>query len=446
MDNTKLKAKKPKIKKSYSNSNIFQKLMVDDVRSKILFTVLCLLIYRLGCGVTIPFVNTTALTAMFGSTSVLDYYNLVSGGALSQCAVFAIGVSAYINASIIIQLLTVAIPKLEEISKDIGGQKQINKITQYVGCGLAVITAVGYFFVMKNYGAMKYTSGISQVVEAITVIALLTAGSQIVIWLGWLIDEKGVGNGISLTNFSGIITRWDAINSLSKNSIAMAQDKGWWYDLLIPGIILFVLAATFYVVFASDAERRVPVQYAGKTIGSKSSAGQSSYIPLKLIMSGVMPIIFSSTICSLPSLITMFMDYNKHPKLYLALASWNSRNWVYDVVYIALIFAFNLFYIDITFDPIEMANNLRKNGGSIPGIRPGRTTSDYLRKACHSLAGSGAFVLSVIACVPILATAVTGLNMHFGGTSLLIVTGVALEVIDSLNSQLVVRHHKGFLY
>ncbi len=446
MDNTKLKAKKPRIKKSYSNSNIFQKLMVDDVRSKILFTVLCLLIYRLGCGVTIPFVNTTALTAMFGSTSVLDYYNLVSGGALSQCAVFAIGVSAYINASIIIQLLTVAITKLEEISKDIGGQKQINKITQYEGCGLAAITAVGYFFVMKNYGAMKYTSGISQVVEAITVVALLTAGSQIVIWLGWLIDEKGVGNGISLIIFTGIISRWDAIISLFKNSIAMAQDKGWWYYLMIPGVILFVLAATFYVVFASDAERRVPVQYAGKTIGSKSSAGQSSYIPLKLIMSGVMPIIFSSTICSLPSLITMFMDYNKHPKLYLALASWNSRNWVYDVVYIALIFAFNLFYIDITFDPIEMANNLRKNGGSIPGIRPGRTTSDYLRKACHSLAGSGAFVLSVIACVPILATAVTGLNMHFGGTSLLIVTGVALEVIDSLNSQLVVRHHKGFLY
>lgn len=446
MDNTKLKAKKPRIKKSYSNSNIFQKLMADDVRSKILFTVLCLLVYRLGCGVTIPFVNTTALTAMFGSTSVLDYYNLVSGGALSQCAVFAIGVSAYINASIIIQLLTVAIPQLEEISKDIGGQKQINKITQYVGCGLAAITAVGYFFVMKNYGAMKYTSGISQVVEAITVIALLTAGSQIVIWLGWLIDENGIGNGISLIIFTGIISRWDAIISLFKNSIAMAQDKGWWYYLMIPGVILFVLAATFYVVFASDAERRVPVQYAGKTIGSKSSAGQSSYIPLKLIMSGVMPIIFSSTICSLPSLITMFMDYNKHPKLYLALASWNSRNWVYDVVYIALIFAFNLFYIDITFDPIEMANNLRKNGGSIPGIRPGRTTSDYLRKACHSLAGSGAFVLSVIACVPILATAVTGLNMHFGGTSLLIVTGVALEVIDSLNSQLVVRHHKGFLY
>lgn len=316
-----------------------------DVRNKILFTILCLLIYRLGCGITIPFVNTAALQTMFGSTSVLDYYNLVSGGALSQCAVFAIGVSAYINASIIIQLLTVAIPKLEEISKDIGGQKQINKITQYVGCGLAAVTAIGYFFIMKNYGAMKYTSGISQVVEAITVIAILTAGSQIVIWLGWLIDEKGIGNGISLIIFTGIISRWDAVISLFQNSIAMGKENGWWYYLMIPGVILFVLAATFYVVFASDAERRVPVQYAGKNVGNKASTGQSSYIPIKLIMSGVMPIIFSSTICSMPSLVTMFLDYNKHPSLYMALASWNSRNWIYDVAYVALIFAFNLFYI-----------------------------------------------------------------------------------------------------
>lgn len=283
MDNIKNPTKKPKLKKSYSNSTIFQKLMVDDVRNKILFTILCLLIYRLGCGITIPFVNTAALQTMFGSTSVLDYYNLVSGGALSQCAVFAIGVSAYINASIIIQLLTVAIPKLEEISKDIGGQKQINKITQYVGCGLAAVTAIGYFFIMKNYGAMKYTSGISQVVEAITVIAILTAGSQIVIWLGWLIDEKGIGNGISLIIFTGIISRWDAVISLFQNSIAMGKENGWWYYLMIPGVILFVLAATFYVVFASDAERRVPVQYAGKNVGNKASTGQSSYIPIKLI-------------------------------------------------------------------------------------------------------------------------------------------------------------------
>lgn len=333
MDNIKNPAKKPKLKKSYSNSTIFQKLMVDDVRNKILFTILCLLIYRLGCGITIPFVNTAALQTMFGSTSVLDYYNLVSGGALSQCAVFAIGVSAYINASIIIQLLTVAIPKLEEISKDIGGQKQINKITQYVGCGLAAVTAIGYFFIMKNYGAMKYTSGISQVVEAITVIAILTAGSQIVIWLGWLIDEKGIGNGISLIIFTGIISRWDAVISLFQNSIAMGKENGWWCYLMIPGVILFVLAATFYVVFASDAERRVPVQYAGKNVGNKASTGQSSYIPIKLIMSGVMPIIFSSTICSMPSLVTMFLDYNKHPSLYMALASWNSRNWIYDVAY-----------------------------------------------------------------------------------------------------------------
>lgn len=335
MDNIKNPAKKPKLKKSYSNSTIFQKLMVDDVRNKILFTILCLLIYRLGCGITIPFVNTAVLQTMFGSTSVLDYYNLVSGGALSQCAVFAIGVSAYINASIIIQLLTVAIPKLEEISKDIGGQKQINKITQYVGCSLAVVTAIGYFFIMKNYGAMKYTSGISQVVEAITVIAILTAGSQIVIWLGWLIDEKGIGNGISLIIFTGIISRWDAVISLFQNSIAMGKENGWWYYLMIPGVILFVLAATFYVVFASDAERRVPVQYAGKNVGNKASTGQSSYIPIKLIMSGVMyrvTVIFGhsngNSMHKKFSVLKYFRDVNfakEHRYIYLTLGEQQTR-------------------------------------------------------------------------------------------------------------------------
>lgn len=424
---------------------------IEDLRKKLLFTLLILVIVRLGCAIPVPFLDPSRLQEMLDSTqgNLLGYLNLLTGGAFAEATLFALGVSPYITASIVIQLLTVAIPSLERMAKEgPEGQKKIKKITRYSTIGLAILQAYAYYTLLRSsqFNAVKYTTGAAAWISGIAIVLAFSAGAMLVVWLGERIDEKGIGNGISLIIFTGIISRWDAIISLFKNSIAMAQDKGWWYYLMIPGVILFVLAATFYVVFASDAERRVPVQYAGKTIGSKSSAGQSSYIPLKLIMSGVMPIIFSSTICSLPSLITMFMDYNKHPKLYLALASWNSRNWVYDVVYIALIFAFNLFYIDITFDPIEMANNLRKNGGSIPGIRPGRTTSDYLRKACHSLAGSGAFVLSVIACVPILATAVTGLNMHFGGTSLLIVTGVALEVIDSLNSQLVVRHHKGFLY
>ena len=434
-----------KTRGQHKKASVVSRLMMPEIRSKILWTLLFMLIYRLGCAITIPFVTTASLENMFSSVSILDYYNLISGGALSQCAVFAIGVTAYINASIIMQLLTVAIPKLEEISKDFNGRKQIDKITQYVGCALAAITALGYFMMMRNYGAMKYTSGWKMYAEALVVMAVLVAGAQIVIWLGWMIDEKGHGNGISMIIFTGIISRWDGVISLVNNSIAKAQSVSKAYYLMIPGIIAFVLLATWYVVHTSDAERRIPVQYAGKVNGRNSSASQRSYIPLKLIMSGVMPIIFASTLCSLPSIVLMFIKFSDHPKLYTTLYAWRSTNPWYVVVFVILIFLFNLFYISITFNPIAMANNLRKNGGSIPGIRAGKYTSDYLEKACHSLASSGSFVLSVIACVPIIASAITGFNMHFGGTSLLIVTGVALSVVESLNSQLVVRHHEGFL-
>lgn len=432
-------------KKSNGKMTLLDKLLQPDVRVKLLWTVLLLLIYRLGCAITIPFVNSASLQNMFGSISILDYYNLISGGALSQCAVFAIGVTAYINASIIMQLLTVAIPKLEEISKDYSGHKQIEKITQYVGCGISAITALGYFFIMKNYGAMRYTSGWKMVVEAFVVVSVLMSGAQLVVWLGWKIDEKGIGNGVSLIIFTGIISRWNSVISLFKNTVALAQTVNKAYYLMIPGVILFVLAATWYVVHTNDAERRIPVQYAGKNSGRTPMAGQRSYIPIKLIMSGVMPIIFASTVCSLPSLVLAFIKYSSHPKLYTALSAWNSTNIWYIITYIVLIFLFNIFYISITFDPIAIANNLRKNGASIPGIRPGRATSDYIDKASRTLANSGSFVLSVIACVPIIVSAITGLNLHLGGTSLLIVSGVALGVIDFLNSQLVAHHHEGFL-
>lgn len=441
----KIKFKNPFHSMWTSIKDICKRLFTGEVGKRLAWTVLFLLIYRVGCGITIPFVNTTSLESMFSSITILDYYNLVSGGALSECAIFAIGVSAYINASIIVQLLTVAIPKLEQLSKDLNGQKSINKITQYVGCGIAVVTALGYFFMMRNYGAMMYTSGKSQILEAVVDIAVLTAGAQIVVWLGWMIDEKGIGNGISLIIFTGIISRWDSVISLFKNAISKAQTDGWQYYFLIPGIIAFLLLATFYVVHTNDAERRIPVQYSSRIIGRKSTSNQSSYIPLKLIMSGVMPIIFASTICSLPSIILSFIKYSDHPKLYVALASWNSSNWIYVVAYVILIFLFNLFYISITFDTVSIANNLRTRGGNIPGIRPGKPTSDYLAKECRSLSASGSFVLSVIACVPILASAVTGLSMGFGGTSLLIVVGVALECMDSINSMLVIRGHKGFM-
>lgn len=445
MDNTKLKAKKPRIKKSYSNSNIFQKLMVDDVRSKILFTVLCLLIYRLGCGVTIPFVNTTALTAMFGSTSVLDYYNLVSGGALSQCAVFAIGVSAYINASIIIQLLTVAIPKLEEISKDIGGQKQINKITQYVGCGLAAITAIGYFFIMKNYGAMKYTSGISQVVEAITVIALLTAGSQIVIWLGWLIDEKGIGNGISLILFAGIVARIPTLITRLITYIQLGEFYPQYYAW-VPLVVILFIAMIAFIVLMNGAERRIPVQYAKRIVGRKQYGGQNTYMPIKVNMSGVLPIIFASTFLAIPGTIVGFVDPNAEGGFAKFISNVFSTNSIwYAILYFILIILFNYFYIAIQYNPIEMANNIRKNNGAIPGIRPGKPTSDFISRIISKTTLTGALMLAVIAILPIILGAVSNMNISMGGTSIIIVVGVALDTARSLESQMMMRHYKGFL-
>ena len=445
MDNTKLKAKKPRIKKSYSNSNIFQKLMVDDVRSKILFTVLCLLIYRLGCGVTIPFVNTTALTAMFGSTSVLDYYNLVSGGALSQCAVFAIGVSAYINASIIIQLLTVAIPKLEEISKDIGGQKQINKITQYVGCGLAAITAIGYFFIMKNYGAMKYTSGISQVVEAITVIALLTAGSQIVIWLGWLIDEKGIGNGISLILFAGIVARIPTLITRLITYIQLGEFYPQYYAW-VPLVVILFIAMIAFIVLMNGAERRIPVQYAKRIVGRKQYGGQNTYMPIKVNMSGVLPIIFASTFLAIPGTIVGFVDPNAEGGFAKFISNVFSTNSIwYAILYFILIILFNYFYIAIQYNPIEMANNIRKNNGAIPGIRPGKPTSDFISRIISKTTLTGALMLAVIAILPIILGAVANMNISMGGTSIIIVVGVALDTARSLESQMMMRHYKGFL-
>lgn len=432
-------------KPCFSLSDFFRKVTSEGVRTKLLYTIMILFVYRLGCNVSMPFVNTEALQAMFGQTSLIDYYNLVSGGALSECAVFALGVSAYISASIIVQLLTVTIPKFEEMTKDVSGKKKLDKITQYVGCGLGVVTAFGYFLVMLRYGAMEYTSGASLVLEAITTVAVLTAGAQIVIWMGWKIDEKGIGNGISLIIFAGIISRWNVVIDMVSDIIYRGQNDGWINYLMIPAAVIFVLLATMYVVHINNAEKRIAVQYSVKSGSTNSYSKQASYLPLKLIMSGVMPIIFASTICSIPSLALLFIDPADHATVYSALASWNNGNLLYIIVYIALIFFFNRFYISITFDAVTMANNLRMSGGSISGIRPGKSTAEFLDKNCKALATSGSFALSVVACVPVVAALITGMSLQFGGTTLLIIVGVALDLVHSIDSDLTIRNRKGFL-
>ena len=265
------------------------------------------------------------------------------------------------------------------------------------------------------------------------------------IWLGNKIDEKGIGNGVSLIIFAGIVARWSSVYSAVQNIILNVSAGKWYFIGFGVLLVVFVLASIWFVVYVSGAERRVPIQYAGRTNGRVQYRSQSSFIPLKLIMSGVLPIIFASTILSLPQTIAMFMDATKHPQMVSMMAGFNSSNWIYCVLYIALIFFFNYFYVSIQFDPVEMANNLRKNGGTIPGIRPGKTTSDYMAKAMHQLAGTGSLALALIALAPILLGNTTGLAVQLGGTSLLIVVSVATELMTSMDSYVTVRHHKGFL-
>lgn len=418
---------------------------IPELRKKSLITIGVLLLFRVGCNLSVPFINSSLLSSMFSSGTVLTYLNMISGGALSECAVFALGVTPYINASIIIQLLTVAIPRLEEIKKDSNGTEQIEKITRYTAVGLAAIMSLGYYFVIRNYGALKYTSGASGIFAAVVIIAVFVAGSQFTLWLGHQIDDCGLGNGVSLIIFAGIVSRWSSVYTAAMTVIANIQAGNWNYGIMGVALVLALLFMVFFVVYVSEAERRIQINYASRIIGRKSYGGTGSYIPLKLIMSGVMPIIFASTILAVPQTIVLFINYSKHPTLYSVLAEFNSSNIIYCIVYAVLIFAFNFFYISIQYDPVEMANNLRKNAGTIPGIRPGKPTSDYLSGAMNQLAKTGSFALMVIAMAPIITGNVTGLSIQLGGTSLLIVVGVATELMTTMDSYVVTRHHKGFL-
>lgn len=418
---------------------------IQELREKLLYTLFILLLFRLGCGLAVPFINADVLSAMFSSGNTLDYLNMISGGALAQCAILALGVAPYINASIIVQLLSVAIPSWEAAKKEADGQKKIERYTRTIALVFSVFLSVGYYLILRRYGALQYTDGIPGWFAAAVIVSVFVAGAQMTIWLGNKIDEKGIGNGVSLIIFAGIVARWSSVYSAIQNIILNVSAGKWYFIGFGALLVVFVLASIWFVVYVSGAERRVPIQYAGRTNGRVQYRSQSSFIPLKLIMSGVLPIIFASTILSLPQTIAMFMDATKHPQMVSMMAGFNSSNWIYCVLYIALIFFFNYFYVSIQFDPVEMANNLRKNGGTIPGIRPGKTTSDYMAKAMHQLAGTGSLALALIALAPILLGNTTGLAVQLGGTSLLIVVSVATELMTSMDSYVTVRHHKGFL-
>ena len=421
---------------------------IPELRKKILFTLMILVIFRLGCAISVPYVNVDALELfreLGGSGNMLDYLNMMSGGALSQCAIFALSVSPYINASIIIQLLTVAIPALERLSKEgEEGRRKLTRITRYTGAGIGVAMSIGYYMVLRSWGVLAYNTGWQAWFSAVVIVLSFAAGSQLLTWMGEQIDAKGIGNGVSLLIFVGIISRWSDVIGSVRALLDEAADGKPQYYVYIPVIAILAIAAVVFVVILTNGERRIPVQYAKRVVGRKMYGGQASHIPIKVNMSGVMPVIFASTLCSIPNMIGSLLQVeNSFWVAFFNVFNYNSL--LYAVIYLLLILAFNYFYVAIQYNPVEIANNLRKNNGAIPGIRPGKPTSDFITKSLSKITLIGAVFLGIVAVLPILLGNVTGVSIQLGGTSLLIVVGVALDTGRSMESYMLMRHHKGFL-
>ncbi len=414
---------------------------VKEIRNKILFTVFIILIFRVGSVIPVPYIDVAALKAAneTGATNeFFSYLSILTGGGLEYGAIFAMSVTPYINSSIIIQLLCVAIPYLERLQKEgEEGQKKLAQITRYTTVLLALIQGTAYFFYLKNSNYLSVSGG-AVVFAAFVIVLAFAAGSALVMWLGEQIDVKGIGNGISILLFAGILSRGpQAFNMLVSYWKLNRQ-------LAVVGIVLLFLAVIVFIVWMTEAERRIPVQYAKRVVGNKMYGGQNTHIPIKVNMSGVMPIIFASSILMLPTMILSFMR-NQEGFWYKALSLFSVRGIFYAVVYFLLIIGFAYFYATIQFNPIEMANNLRKQGGAIPGIRPGKPTSDFISKILSRITLMGALFLSVIAILPIVIGSVGGINISLGGTSVLIMVGVALDTVRNLESQMMMRHYKGFL-
>ncbi|MBO5266325.1 MAG: preprotein translocase subunit SecY [Ruminiclostridium sp.] len=422
---------------------------VAELRRKILYTLLIIVIFRLGSSIFVPFLDSNVISEMLGSGEValLSYLDTMTGGALSQGTLLAMSITPYINASIIIQLLTVAIPYLERLSKEGDeGRKKINKITKFTSLGLALFQATAFYFSLRSYGAVAYTSGFDGVLAAITIIACFVAGASLIIWLGDQINEKGIGNGISMILFAGIVARGPS----SVYSLIMSMKDDMKNAILVPIILLIFVAMIALVVLMTNAERRIPVQYAKRVVGRKMYGGQSTHIPIKVAMAGVMPIIFAMSVMSLPQTICYFFgikgDYTSGHDFWEGFVRlFSPSSWLYAVLYFVLIIAFNYFYIAIQYNPVEIANNLKKNNGAIPGIRPGRPTSDFIYNSLSKISLIGALFLAFIAIFPIIFQNIAKINIALGGTTMLIVVGVALETVRSLESQMMMRHHKGFL-
>ena len=413
---------------------------IPELRKKIIFTLFILLIYRIGNVIPVPFIDVATLSNYFDSvlsTTILGLYNAMSGSAFSQATVFALGIQPYINASIIIQLLTIAIPALERLAKEGGeeGKKKIARISRYTTVGLGLLMGWAYYTMLHNYSSQGF-SIITQegFLPAMVIILAFTAGSAVVMWLGEQITEFGIGNGISIILFANIVS---GLPRMVGNLFAML----WWQILIV---VVGMAALVLFIIFINDAERRIPIQYAKRVVGRKVYGGQNTNLPIKVSMAGVMPIIFAQSICSLPATICAFTGktsgwWYEHV--------WSSTSWTYAVVYFLMIFFFSWFYSTIQYDPVEISNNLKKNGGFIPGFRPGKPTADFIQKVINKIVVFGAVYLGVVALLPIVAgDLMSGVrNLAIGGTSIIIVVGVALETVKALEAQMLMRHYKGFL-
>ena len=432
---------------------------IPDLRKKILFTLLVIIVFRIGANMPAPFLNMEALAGLMGfvtdssSANAFAYLNTLSGGAFAQATLFAMSVTPYINSSIIMQLLTVAIPPLERMAKEgEEGRKKIGAITRYVAVVLGLGQGLAYYLYLRGSSyegtpIVTYTEGAAGVFTAIVIVLVFTAGTAMMMWLGEQINQKGIGNGISILLFAGIVARLpDTVNILVQALQAawQAPDSFGQYYFFVPLFVIIFLAIIWVIVFMNDAERRIPVQYAKRVVGRKMYGGQSTHLPIKVNMSGVMPIIFASSILTIPSTIQLFVTPTGFWKTVLDALS--TTGWVYALIYFLLILMFAYFYVAIQYNPIEMANNLRQNNGTIPGLRPGKPTSDYIQKILSKITLIGALFLAVIALLPIAFSAFTGMhNLMMGGTSVIILVGVALDTMKQMESQMMMRHYKGFL-
>ena len=417
---------------------------IPELRKKLLFTLFILLIYRFGNAVYLPFIDVKALSQYFQeslSNTVLGLYNTMSGAAFSRATVFALSIQPYINASIIIQLLTIAIPALERLSKDGGedGRRKIESITRYTTVGLGLLMGFAYYIMLKNYNLLTNTSFMSGLV----IVLSFTAGASFVMWLGEQIDQSGIGNGISIILFAGILSRVPLMVSAAVTYGQKAAINWLWDALLLAAI----LALFVFIVFINDSERRIPVQYAKRQVGRKMYGGQSTNLPMKVNMSGVLPIIFAQSIASLPATIMAFTGVGEKGTFSYALSqAIDTKSVLYMIFYFVMIIGFSYFYSTIQFNPVEIANNLKKQGGFIPGFRPGKPTVDFIKKILNKVTLFGSIYLGIVAICPLLLGKIVNNNhLAIGGTSVIIIVGVALETVQALESQMLMRQYKGFL-